>query len=320
MAANTQELNDNVKIDLLQLSCNSDFVCPYNERTLSYAIGINTPPDQVTPDEIFKECCYRHYVFADASSDLDFKNDYSGFYHQRQLATETVEFFLFEFDTSTEHDLDDATYGQFFGFGSFPSNTDLSGYRVDWKKVLTVLGPGSYKIITRHTIAGLAFERESFVFTLEQYSSRRSNRTVRIDVVMNGLLRKDNIDFTGTNWKHSIRIPGFFGNREAQYEEDNLVNRNFEKRQISMSQTNEYKFQTNLIPDCVTKEILDFIIFGNDIFMNDYNLNNHTYSFQKFGVKYASNEGTDYGPLRRKARLNLVFNDKFLNNRKNNFY
>jgi hypothetical protein len=136
---------------------------------------------------------------------------------------------------------------------------------------------------------------------------------------MNGLLIKSGVDFSGIGWKHSIRVPGFFGRREPQFEEDNIVNRQYEKRQISMKQTNEFKFQTNLIPDCLTNEILDFMLFANDIYFNDYNLNNHSYDYVKFGVKFASNEGTEYGVKTRKARLNLTFNDKFENNWKRNF-
>jgi len=318
--ANDAELLENVKIDFLDLNCNQEPSCEYNERLLSYAIGIVTPEQTETPEEVFKECCYTHTVLADANSSEDLKNDYSSFYHQRQVSNETVEFVLYEFDTDTEHDLDSSLYGQYFDFGSFSQNIEFKGYLVSWKKVLTQLGTGSYKIIKRQTIAGVDYETESFVFTLQQYSDRRADKTVRMDIVMNGNLQKLGVDFTGLKWKHSIRVRGFFGNREPQFEEDNLVSRLFEKRQISMSQTNEFKFQTNLIPSCVTFEIWDFFLFANDIYFTDYNLNNHSYLYKKFAVKYAGNENTDYNPRRRKARLNLLFNDKVLNNRKNNFY
>ena len=157
------------------------------------------------------------------------------------------------------------------------------------------------------------------MFTLRQFSSSLANKTTRIDVVMNGSLEKLKVNFTGISWKNSIRVGGFFGRREFQFEEDNIVNRQFESRQVSMKQSNEYKFQTNLIPDCVTNEIIDFLLFGNDIFLNDYNLNNHSYNFVKFPVKFESNDGTEYGVKTRKARLNLIFSDKFKNNLKRNF-
>lgn len=316
---NDQELLSIVYIDDEPFGCNQVIKCPYKERTISYALGVNIPTPGQDPDEIFKECCYNHFIFADENSSEDFKNDYSGFYHQRQLPSETVDFVLVHLETGDEFDLNDGTFGNFYQFGSFPTNPNLKGYLLKWKKVLENIGQGNFKVLKRQTIAGINVEIPSITFTLRQFSSSLANKTTRMDVVMNGLLIKSGVDFSGIGWKHSIRVPGFFGRREPQFEEDNIVNRQYEKRQISMKQTNEFKFQTNLIPDCLTNEILDFMLFANDIYFNDYNLNNHSYDYVKFGVKFASNEGTEYGVKTRKARLNLTFNDKFENNWKRNF-
>jgi hypothetical protein len=304
----------------LNIECGIDSSsCDIQERSRSFAMFVNIPQEQEDPDAVFKECCYHHYIFADVNTTEDFRNDYSGFYHQRQLSNETCDFVLLHMETNTEYDLDDNTFGQFFDFGFFPTNPMMKGFLVQWKKVLTDIGEGNFKVIKRQTIVGLNFSFPSITFTLRQFSSMMADKTTRIDVVMNGRLENGNLDFTGLNWKHSMRVPGFFGRREPSLEEDNIVNRNFEKRQISMKQANEYKFQTNLIPDCLTNEIFDFMIYANDIFLNDYNLNNHSYKFRKFGVKFASNEGTGYLTTSRKARLNLTFNDKFDNNLKRNF-
>lgn len=316
---NTNELLSIVYVDQDPISCNVDVDCNYQERSLSYAVGVDIAEPGPDPEEIFKECCYTHYVFGDAGSTSDFKNDYSAFYHQRQLSNETVDFILYDIPGDTEYPITDGTYGQFFGFGFFSENTDFKGVLVEWKKVLATLGEGSYKIIKRVSIAGVDVDINSIVFTLRQYTEKLADHTVRMDVVMNGRLIKQDVDFTGLGWKHSLRIPGFFGRREPQYEEDNLINRSYEKQQISMSQANEFQFQTNLVPDCVTNEIWDFMLYANDIYFNDYNLNNHSYDFVKFGVKYASNTGTEYFTRSRKARLNLVFNDKIDNNIKRNF-
>lgn len=316
---NTQEIQEIVYVDLSSMTCNEIILCPYQERSISYAVGVAIPEEAETPEEVFKECCYQHLTLADSASSKDFKNDYSAFYHQRQLSNETVDFVLYQFENDTEYPLVNGTYGLFFGFGFFDSNINLKGYKVEWKKVLATLGEANYKIIKRVTIAGVLVETESLVFTLKQYTNKLADKTTRIDVVMNGLLEKTKVDFSGTAWKHSLRVPGFFGRREPKYEEDNLVNRDFEKRQISMTQANEYKFQTNSIPYCVTDEIWDFMLFANDIYMNDYNLNNHSYNFVKFGVKVESNDGTVYGNRTRKAKLNITFVDKFENNIKRNF-
>jgi hypothetical protein len=316
---NNQELLDNVFIDQNPLGCNQIVKCPYKERTISFALGVSIPTPGQPPEEIFKECCYTHLTLADLNSSEDFKNDYSAFYHQRQVSSETAVFTLYHYETATEHPMNNGTFGSLFNFGTFTQNPNLKGYLVQWKKVLAELGEGNFKVFKRVTVAGVPVEFSSIVFTLRQFSTANANKTVRIDVVMNGLLQKSGVDFSGTSWKHSIRVPGFFGRREPQLTEDNLINRSFEKRQISMKQTNEFKFQTNLIPDCLTGEIWDFMLMSNDIFMNDYNLNNHSYDFVKFGVKVGSNDGTVYGTKTRKAQLNLTFTDKFENNLKRNF-
>jgi hypothetical protein len=316
---NEQELLEIVYIDTDVLSCNIATQCAYKERTISYAIGVEIPTPSIDPDIIFKECCYTHTVLADLNSSQDFKNDYSAFYHQRQLATETADFFLYRYSNGQEYPLNNDTYGQFFGFGYFPTNVNLKGYKVEWRKVLQTLGAGSYKIIKRQNIAGVLIDINSFTFTLKQFSTALADKTVRIDIVMNGRLEKEKVEFKDTAWKHSMRVAGFFGRREPQFEEDNLVGRDYHKNQISMTQKNEYKFQTNYIPSCITAEIFDFMLFANDIFMNDYNLNNHSYNFVKFGVKFATNDGTTYGVKTRNARLNLVFEDKYSNRIKRNF-
>jgi len=316
---NTQELKSIVFIDEGSFACNNLDACKYKERSLSYAVGVDIPTPTVDPEEVFKECCYVHNVFADENSSDDFKNDYSSFYHQRQLSNENASFKLIHINTGDEFDLVDSTYGSFYGFGSFSENTNLTGFRLEWKKVLEDIGEGSFKVVKSISKIGITVDFNSLVYTLSQFNEKRANKTARIDVVLNGLMEKDKTDFTGIGWKDSIRVPGFFGRREFQFEEDFLIDRTFEKRQISMKQTNEYKFQTNSVPNCVTNPIIDLFLFADDIYMNDYNLNNHSYDYKKFSVKFQGNENTDYTSTSRKARLNLIFNDKFENNLKRNY-
>lgn len=293
--------------------------CILMERTRSFAIRVKPPLQSKGFEDEFKECCYQHIVLADGQSTDDYKNDYSGFYYQRQGVGDNCEFVLKRLNDNQEYPLNSSTYGQIFNFGSFITNTNLKGYRVDWRKVLLSLGEGEYQIIKRINFLGSVVEQKSIVFSLRQFNTMYSDKTIRMDIVMNGWIEKDMVMFKGTNWKHSLRLPGFFGRREPKYEEDILVNRSYEKKQISMKQTNEYKFQTNMIPDCLTNEIWDFMLYANEIYMNDYNLNNHSYDYVKFGVRFSNNDGSNYFVKSRKNVLNLTFTDQLENNIKRNY-
>ncbi|HET8839126.1 MAG TPA: hypothetical protein VFM82_09075 [Flavobacteriaceae bacterium] len=310
---NNLELKEIVFIDQTPFGCDIQTECLYNERTLGYALGVELPNPNEPPELIFKECCYTHIVLADTNSNEDLRNDYSSFFHQRQLPNETVDFVLYKFENDVEYELEDGTYGQYFNYEHFQTNPNLKGYLIEWKKVLQELGEGGYKIIKRQNIAGIDIETSSFVFTLRRYSASLANGTTRMDIIMDGFLEKNQTKFIGTGWKNSIRIKGFFGNREPQLEQDNLIDRNYKKNQISSKQTNEYKFQTGLVPDCVTDEIFDFFLLSDNIKITDYNLNNHSYNYKKYWVNYEKNEGTTYGNHTRKARLNLTFSDKVVN-------
>lgn len=315
-----ENLLDIVKIDTGTFVCEG-FTgdCTWKERTLSYALFVEVPDQPETPEEVFKECCYVHKVLASTTDTDLFKNDFSGFFHKRQTPSETCDFILIDLSDASEYTLNDDTYGKFKGFGSIQTNPDLTWFKLEWRKVLIDLGVGAYKVVKRINLAGIDVEIEYFVYNLFEYSSTIANGTARMDITMSGLLEAISIDFSDTGFCTSIRVPGFFGNREHGWEEDILVNRNYVRRQISMKQTNEYKFQANLIPYCITKEIVDFMLFSDDIRFFDYNLNNHSYDFKNFPVKLANNDGTRYPVTSRKADLNITFSDKKINNNKRNY-
>ena len=312
-------LLDIVYIDTGVFSCDGNDVCYNKERTLSYATYAKIPNQTVTPEEIFKECCYIHTVLASSNDTEPYKNDFSGFYHKRQISSESCTFVLIDMSDGSEYDLDNSTYGTFKNFGSITTEPNLTTFVLEWRKVLLDLGTGPYKVVKRVNIVGISIEIEYLVYNLREFSTAIADGTARIDVSMEGLLENEDIDFTGSEFVDSMRVPGFFGRRETKWEEDNLVDKNYNKRQVSMKQTNEYKFQTNMIPDCVTNPINDFMLFSDDIRMNDYNLNNHSYEYQNFPVKLETNENTEYFVKSRKARLNLVFSDKIVNKNKRNY-
>jgi len=307
-----ENLSNIVYVDISDFSCGGD-LCEHKERTLSYALFVDIPQQAETPDEVFKECCYSHKVLADLTSTESYKNDFSGFFHKRQISSETCDFVMVDTATSTEYVLNDSTYGTYNDFNSITGLPDLKTFKLDWKKVLQGLGSGSYKVLKRVVVVGVAVDIEYLVYNLYQYSSSLANTTARIDVTMDGYLENIGVNFEGSGFETSLRVSGFFGRRNPKFEEDNIVNRDYEKRQISIKQTNEYKFQTNFIPVCLTSEIFDFLLMSDDIRISDYNLNNHSYSYRFTPVSIEENGEPVYLPQTRKAQLNVTFSDKVVN-------
>lgn len=294
--------------------------CTVSERTFAPALQV-VLPDPPIPDRGFEECCYDNLVLANLSSTNDWENDYNSFYFKKQLPSDQAIFLLIEVESGDEYDLDDDTYGQFWDFGDIQENPDLSIIRVDWKKVLAdpSLGTGLYQIKTEVTIAGIPFEILSNTFHLEHFTHDLADKTIRIDSVMSGtLVHYDNINFNGAPFRDSLRVGGLFGFRSPKYTQDNLVKRNYDTVQISMSQENEYQFQTKLIPVCITKLIYDWHVFGDELYITDYNKANHSYEFLKFAVEFGGNKGEKYYANERTSRVNLTFKDRVKDKRKLN--
>lgn len=304
------------KIDEL---CNGYIIpkelCPYKERTLSFATRIILP--ELPPeDKGYAECCYEYIVLAHLVDTDNYKNDFNGFYHQKQLNSETVKFNVTG-PNGFDEDITNDDFGLFIN--NHLDNEFLETFIIDWRKVLIDNGPGYYQVEKEVVIAGITINIPLGGFNLAHFTNVVADKTMRVDAVMNGLLVSEGVDFTNTNFKTSLRSVGFFGNREPGFNEDNLIKGNYTKEQISISQENEYKMQMIDVPVCVTKELFNFILLSNELFMNDYNLNNHSYEYRNFAVTISGNEGSKYINTSRKAEINLTFNKKTVNAIKRNY-
>lgn len=295
---------------------NNDF----DERTIGYAVKIGIPAAE-PPDRGFLECCYSNVVLADLSSTNEYKNDYNGVFYKRQTPNDTITYELIGVSTGTTP-LVSVTHGIEYPFGT-AEQPDLSYFIVDWKKILTLLGEDTYTIRKNVTIAGVSVPIDSNSFELKQWSIKNADNTVRIDSYMDGKLVKIDTDFKNSGYKNSMRIQGYFGDRQAKFVQDNLVfgskkGQKYYESQVTMSNNFEYVFQAYNIPECIARELYSFMLFGNEIFISDYNLNNHSYLFELQPVTLLDDNGADYNVTSRGVNINLSFVDRTKDNRKTN--
>jgi len=290
--------------------------CDLQERTFCSAVRVKIPSVTTIVDKGFKECCFMNLVLGDLNSNDDYKNDYLGIFHQKQTSSETCTFILRELATNTDHNLNNSTYGIFKNFGSIPNNLNLSTYRLSWKKVLTLHGEGAYQIIKRISIVGINVDIPSNSYQLRKYSIQQANGTTRIDTKHNGRMVKLGIDFKNSGFETTLRTNGFFGNRDSTYVQDNLIYSNNEKNeQVSIIEEKKYQFQMVKVPECISEDFFSFHLLANEIFLNDYNVNNHSYELVKIPTVLSDNSGTKYIPQTRNAIINLTFEHRYKNSK-----
>jgi hypothetical protein len=317
---------DNPTVDLTFADCTlclelvTSQLCTTGERTIGYAVSVALPQTE-PPDRGFAECCYSNLIFADLGSVESYKNDYNSVFYKRQTPNDTVAYSLIGVSTGTTA-LVNNTHGILYAFGT-TEQPDLSYFTVEWRKILSLLGEDTYTIRKTLSIAGVAFVVDSNSFVLRQFNVDLADKTTRIDCKLDGKLVKIDTDFKNTNYTNSLRIQGFSGNRKANFEQDNVVysSKNglpFYEDQITMSNVYDYNFVAYQIPECISRILYDEILFGNELFLNDYNKNNHSYLYNRTKVILSEDNGLEYNALGRGVNVSLKFTDRTKDNRKTN--
>jgi hypothetical protein len=276
------------------------------------------------PTTLISECVGALPVFGDLNSDSLQNNDFTSFLAYQRPGT-SVSFKLLDENCNFLANLFDSTYGTYYPINYFGSGytffqNDYLGYKLDWKKVLQSFSSGGYKIQKR-TLSNFfpaAFEpieECSCFFDLSQYTDERANETVRIETTQNGYIIGQGLDYTNTNWKEQIRIPGFFGNKQRRLEQDNYLDRNRNTTQIQDSIVHEFTLEPYFWPHCLRDEI-DSILLANEILISDYNLAN-TDDLKNISVIPTSID-TEYFGKSTKAADEMKFEERRKNRVKRN--
>lgn len=301
-------------------SATSDPNCdPIVTQSICTVLTPPTSPNILSND--LQECCYKFLVLANGSSN-DWENDINSFLYKRQTSTDTITFTLEKNGGSSgggsDIALTDNTYGIFYGFGSLTDYPDYKGFQIQWDKVLALEGEGNYRLKVDMAFLSGNLTEYSVSFTLRTYSSKKANGTIRIQSIMNGYLKHTDFDYTGLNWKDGVRVNGFFGNRQPNYEKENLIMVNRVSQEVRKELINEYVMRTAFIPDCLTEPIIEYHALGNYLYITDYNLNNHSLKFINKKVVFESSETIPYDDRTRLAPVIFKFRDYVQDYQKSN--
>lgn len=275
--------------------------------------------DCCDPDKVFIM-----YALADTETSDPNKNDFLSILYS--LPTDGVlTFTLQTFNGSSWQNvvvLSDPTYGTNYPAGIFPDVPELTGFIMQWRPVLTLHGPGFYRVkITGNNLDGDEDIDYTAYYCLREYNQYNADTTVKFQWNSNGYISNSDDDFElfnygNSNWLEMVRLQGLFG--YATDEDEILQVSEYEGDALKIKKvrhiTNyKYKFVSGLYPFWV-HQILKNIAFKSD------SLNVTTYSRldkHRYVVKEILKEPTGYKPkydtsiYNKWVRVEVDFRDKF---------
>jgi len=293
-----------------------------DERTIGYA-ALVTPIKTDPVDRGFNDCCFSLKVLADLSDDASYKNDFTSVFYQRQTPADTISYQIIKVGGGTTNLLD-GTHGVLYDFAATHHNPDLTYFKVEWRKIYNLLGLGQYTIRMNIVVGGLpSVAVDSNTFNLKAFSINNADGTTRFDGSMDGRLEEIKTDFKNSGFETSLRISGYFGNRTPNIEKEDLVYSSkkgisYYKSQITMKNDDSFSYEAENIPDCISKQWFDFLMFSNDIQISDYNKNNHSYDYELFDVELDEISEPIYPPQNRGVTIQAKFKRRSKNQIKTN--
>jgi len=282
-------------------------------------VNLIIPQDTLTEEDrgFVAGCCYVNLTLAGGTG--AHQNDVSSFLYKRYDSTHTIDFDLEKEAGGTYASvalLVDDTYGTFYDFGDnrFKGNDNLKGYKIKWASVLSSFGEGNYRI----KIDRVLYTSDTLYtnnYNLRNYSVDLADNTIWIEWTQNGQII-DGIDYTGIDWYNAMRVPGFFGNEQLKFEEEEWKDSNYANWQIRNELIPNYKCEIAVIPCCIGREFRN-LLQANITKITDYNIKNFCYNFIRRSVRLKDIGETKYNTTRQ-AVYNLTFSDRTENHIKIN--
>jgi len=268
-------------------------------------------------------CCELNLVCADANSnDLD-KNDSTALFFELSTKNDSFSIDLWKDGVFATH-LTNTDYGVLYlpnTINYYPNQNALCGFVIDWKKVLLAFGIGQYKCVIN--IEGENYN--SLKYDLRQWSDSIVEGYICVESYMNGYLLRPQMNFKGLNIRDCARFKGFFGlvQPENVVTKDLFTSNNGNSREVVTRKTIKVDvFQLFLKPiyECYADRLINYHLFGNEIYITDNNSNNYSYDYVR--VKVVSEEAPKLTFLQanRKVIIEVRLKEAIQDNQKTNYF
>ena len=262
------EQNNNNKMEQTSFADKKDL--PISFRS------IETPLDEICKC-IVGRCTYTNMVFGDQFSEVEYKNDFTGFIVVSSgyagLTQLNPIFYLVKSDGS-EVEIDTSLFNPpYKAERVLDSFNNLVGFKIQWRNILIDEGAGKYSF--RFEINDFGFVREiySIDYQLYDFNEAIARDTIKLTWIQNGYVENfdEGVDFTELSFENSLRIGG-----KVNYLADTLENDEYEdvgrnRIQIQSKVKNNYELVTHLIPKQLGDILIKDMTLANTINITTYN-------------------------------------------------
>jgi len=161
---------------------------------------------------------------------------------------------------------------------NFPHQPDAKGFVIDWRQVAngSVLLQGCYKVRVNWELSGNSGWFYFGAFQLLEYSIFNVQKTVRLFVVLNDLVRKQGINYKDSGFATTIRFRGQFGYMQPKYDTENIIYSDRTREKVRNEALRTFELRSSWLLNCMTRQIDEEILLcANQIYITDNNANNH---------------------------------------------
>lgn len=307
--------------------------------------------DKFLANDIFNDEQFTLPVFAQVSgSDLYFNDQNSWLFELPLSGTQTIDFFLDKLIGNVWVNQTSLINNNFGIFYSLPKNCSVgqlnctvlcptknwTGYLLYWQNVLNAFGEGVYRFRVNYTVYTRSFCFASPPFCLKEFDCFLANRTTKFESYYFGgrfgsvnkkycggkfwdfccVGRTDNPSTSPINWYDSIRIYGFLGREDKEYErvqikyQTGVVNKIRDEAIRKFKWKNFGNFSSNMgtgLPFWFHDRFSVYGLMSPKLLVSDYNLNNSQYELKRYCVIADSNYTPEYKGFSRYSSVELQF-------------
>jgi hypothetical protein len=162
---------------------------------------------------------------------------------------------------------------------TFPNDSEIKGFLIDWKQYANIGGQliqGNYDVYVETIYFGFTQKFFFNSYRLLEFNRMNTEGTIRIASRFNDYSDLYDVDFSGSGAMDMVRLRGFFGFRQPNYETKNNTEISKKRKKVFNKSNNTYSLIIEPTLECKTQRVEQLhLLHASELFISDYNKYNH---------------------------------------------